>query len=149
MNNRQIEIAPGIYFIGQNGQYMLQFKHGDQDIIGWDFEEVKQNPQIWFDSLKAVALAVQYGPSVAFKKVRETRQERECPVGLLLCNICNKKVVVGPDYPYVFIAKLNGKSFHDYQCSQECHLQRKNTVYRTELGAKFIEEFPKVITRHG
>lgn len=144
--NQEIEVAPGVFFSGKNGQYKLLIRATSEEVVAWDFEEIKREPQEWFNSLRTVALAIQYGPTIAFKRIKEAKAEKQTPVGTLHCNICNTKFIVGPGHHYIFAAKLNGKNFCDYQCSEICHRLRKEIVYRTELGENFINEFPKAIS---
>ena len=144
--NQDVEVAPGVFFSGKNGQFKLLLKAPHEEMVGWDFEQIKQDPQEWFDSLSIIALAIQHGPTIAFRRVKEAKAEKQTPIGSLQCNICNIKFMVGPSYPYIFTAKLNGKTFCDYQCSEMCNRLRRESVYRTELGENFINDFPKTIT---
>jgi len=148
MINQELEIAPGIFFSGKNGHFKLLIKSGSEEIIGWDFDEIRTNPQEWLDSLRTVALSIQHGPTIAFRRVKEAKAEKQTPAGSLLCNICNIRFLVGPGYPYIFTAKLNGKNFCDYQCSEICHRLRREGVFKAELGESFINDFPKVVARN-
>jgi len=147
MNNQELEIAPGIFFSGRNGHYRLLLKSSTEEVVGWDFDEVKADPQEWFDSLRTIALAIQHGPTIAFRRVKEAKAEKQTPAGTLLCNICNVKFLVGPGHPYIFTAKLNGKNYCDYQCSEMCHKLRRESVFKTELGENFVNDFPRVVSR--
>lgn len=146
MIDREIEIAPGVFFSGHKGHFKLLIKSAAEEIISWDYDEIKSNPQEWFNSLKIVALAMQHGPTIAYRRVKEVRAEKDTPIGTLLCNICNTKFRVAPGHPYVFTAKLNGKSFCDYQCSEACNKIRRQKVYTEELG-EVVVNFPKVVRR--
>lgn len=149
MINQELEIAPGVFFSGRNGQFKLLIKSTTDEIVGWDFDEVKADPEEWFNSLRIVALAIQHGPSIAFRRVKEAKDEKQTPAGTLFCNVCNTKFLVGPGYPYIFTAKLNGKHFCDYQCSEICNRLRRENVFKTELGENFVNDFPKVVARVG
>ncbi|RJR08378.1 hypothetical protein C4588_05605 [Candidatus Parcubacteria bacterium] len=144
----ELEIAPGVFFSGKNGQFKLLIKASQEEIIAWDWGEIKNDPQEWFSSLKIVALAVQHGPTIALRRVKEAKAEKQTPAGTLLCNICNTKFVVGPGYPFIFTAKLNGKNYCDYQCSEICNKTRREMVFKNELGENFVNEFPKSVTRN-
>lgn len=136
--SKEIEIAPGIIFKEIQGNFSLCFKDEKEDLIVWDHEEVKNDPQIWLSSLKAVVTATQYGPTVAREWISKKKQETEVPPGGLFCTMCKQLFVAGPDHPYVFAAKLNGKKFYDLQCSEICNKLRREHVYHEEMGPDFM-----------
>lgn len=143
---REVEVAPGIFFSSVGSNYKLLIRSATEETVSWDFDEIKLDPQEWFNSLQTVALAMRHGPTIAFKRVKEAKEEKKTPVGSLLCNVCNIKFTVGPGYPHVFTAKLNGKTFCDYQCSEMCNKLRREVVFKQELG-EVIKTFPKVVSK--
>ena len=136
-----VEIAPGVFFKGDRRSYRMWIQNNGKEILGWDYEEIQTNPQAWFDSLKTVALSVQHGPTAAQNFVEAKRKDLDPPFGSITCNICGEKFVAPAEHPYVFIAKLNGKYFHDFQCSEFCHKQRQASVYEQEMGEGFMKQW--------
>jgi len=132
------EIAPGIFFKEDRGNFCLCFSDKDEDLIVWDHAEVSLDPQVWLSTLKAVVTATQYGPSVAKEWIKKKKAETEVPPGGLYCTMCKQLFIASPDHPYVFSAKLNGKNFYNFQCSEICNRLRHEQVYREEMGHEFI-----------
>jgi len=141
------EIAPGIFFKEDRGNFCLCFHDtdSDKDIIVWDYEEVSSDPQVWLSSLKAVITATQHGPSVAKEWIKRKKAETEVPPGGLYCTMCKRIFIASPDHPYVFSAKLNGKNFYSFQCSEICNKLRHEQVYREEMGHEFINLWSKKV----
>lgn len=140
--NKQQEIAPGIYFRElKRGGYCITFEDSGKELIAWDYEEVKDDPLIWFHTLKAVAEATKHGPSVAKAWILQKKKESEIPPGGLFCTMCKTLFMATPDHPYVFAATLNGKKFYDFQCSEICNKLRHEQVYREEIGDDFINKW--------
>jgi hypothetical protein len=133
-----IEIAPGIFFKEDGGNFSLCFQDEKETLVVWDHEEVKNDPQTWLSTLKAVVTATQYGPTVAREWIKKKKAETEVPPGGLFCTMCKQMFIAGPDHPYVFSAKLNGKNFYNFQCSEICNKLRNEQVYRDEMGADFM-----------
>lgn len=136
--NKTIEIAPGIFFKEDRGTFSLCFQDNKEELIVWDHEEIKADPKLWLSSLKAVATATQYGPTVAREWIKKKKQETEVPPGGLFCTMCKQLFIASPDHPYVFSAKLNGKNFYNFQCSEICNKLRHEQVYREEMGDDFM-----------
>lgn len=135
---QKTEIAPGIYFLLRNGNYSLVLEVNDNDqLICWDYEEVKRDPNSWFITMKAVALATQHGPEIAHDWIKAKLSKLDTPAGTIFCNICKIKFEPGENHPYVFIATLNGHKYRDLQCSLECTKKRRSEVYALEMGQEF------------
>lgn len=147
MKINDIEIAPGIFFKEDQGNFSLCFHDdaSDEDLIVWDYEEVSSDPQAWLSTLKAVVTATQYGPSVAKEWIKKKKAETEVPPGGLYCTMCKQLFIAGPDHPYVFSAKLGGKNFYNFQCSEICNKLRHEQVYRDEMGHDFINLWSKEV----
>jgi hypothetical protein len=133
------EVSPGIFLKEINGRHTLWIEDQDEELFGWDYEEIRTNPDAWFSSLKAVSLATQYGPSVAKKWVKDRQAELDSPYNSIVCNVCEQKFIAAPDHPFVFAASLNGKKFLEFQCSDVCCKKRQQSVYKEEIGEDFME----------
>lgn len=147
---KHVEIAPGVYFKKEQGKLRVCIQEPEEggspsaELIAWDYDEICSNPEAWFSSLKAVSLATQHGPSVAKAWIEKKRQESDTPCGSLVCNICDKKFVVEVNHPFAFIAKLKGRNYHDYQCSEACNKKRYQQVYSEEMGSDFMNLWSKL-----
>jgi len=140
--DKKFEIGPGIYFITKNRRYSLVLETPmGEEIMCWDYEEIMKDPTSWFASLKAVALATQSGPTIAFEWVKSRLAKLQTSAGDMICNVCNTKFVPADIHPYIFNAELNGKKFHDLQCSLTCNQKRKLQVYTEEFGAEFLKHW--------
>ena len=135
----ETEIAPGVFFKKERGQFRVCIQDGDSELIAWDYEEICKSADAWLSSLKAASLATQHGPSVAHSWVEKKRAEKYAPSGSLYCNICKKQFMVELNRPYAFIAQLNGVKYQDYQCSEECNKKRYHEVYNQEMGSDFMK----------
>ena len=133
------QVAPGVFLKEAEGRYTLWVEDKDEEIFGWDYEEIRNNPDAWFASLKTVALATQYGPSAIKSWVKNKQLELESPYNSILCNVCDNKFVAGPQHPFVFAANLNGKKFLEFQCSAVCAKERQQQVYKSEMGEDFMK----------
>ena len=141
---KQEEIAPGIYFKEDRGQFRLTVEDGLKELIAWDFDEIKEKPEAWLSSLKAVCLATQKGPSVAKNWIERKKSQNKVLPNTLICNVCQNKFVVEVNRPYAFIANLNGHNYHDYQCSEECNKKRYQEIYNKEMGSDFMRLWTQV-----
>ena len=139
MSSSQIEIAPGVFFKKDKDTQQLIIADKDKELIGWDYREVCESPEKWLDSLKAVAVAVSYGPSAVKSFVERKKRELDIPAGMVLCTVCNTKFLVGPTHPYSFIVKLNNKNYYEFHCSETCSSKRRKDVYKSEMGEEFME----------
>ena len=133
------EIAPGVLFKGGKDGYKLCLMDENEEIIEWDYQEICLDPVAWYNSLRAVATAVQFGPSAARKSVRNMKSDVNPPSASLCCNVCTTKFVVREAHPFVFSATLNGHRYLEFQCSPECNEQRKKAIYESELGDAFMD----------
>lgn len=138
-NFTKLELAPGIYFEGDRGHYRVWLKTEEKELIGWDYEEICSSPQAWYDSLKTIALSIQSGPTSAITYVENVRKDLDPPLGSITCNICGEKFVVKDEHPFVFNETLNGNQYHDFQCSDFCHKQRRASIYEEEMGEDFLK----------
>jgi len=139
MEKEEVEIAPGVFFKKNQDRFCVCIQDNGSELIAWDYEEIRNNVDAWFSSLKAASLATQYGPSVARTWVEKKRAEKRPPAGSLICNICSKKFVVEINHPFAFVACLSGVNYQDYQCSEECNKKRYHDVYSNEMGSDFMK----------
>jgi len=136
MRETQYEIAPGIVYEVKNNKQSLFLEDSQGRRIYWDFEEITSDPSAWLESLKAVALACKYGPSAARNQIQLEKERALLPVGMIMCNVCSSLFGVDPEELYRFHAEINGKTQLDFQCSEECHEQRKRQAHRSQFGEK-------------
>lgn len=137
---QKTEIASGIYFLLRNGRYSLVLESdGSSELICWDYDEVIKDPNSWFLTMKAVSLATQYGPGIAYDWIKTKLSKLDTPAGTIFCNVCNVKFEPGENYPFIFVATLNGHKYQDLQCSLECNQKRRNDVYALEMGQEFLK----------
>ena len=139
----QIEVAPGLYFIGEKGKFRLSLHLHGQEATSWDYEQICLDPRAWFESLKCVANTIQFGPTVAKKRFENKKAELDVPIGVMYCNICSKKFVLGPNHSFYFKADLKGKKYLDFQCSEDCTKKRRECVYGQVLGEDFLTKWNK------
>ena len=145
---KRLEIAPGIFYVVEGQKCSLVLATPELgDIICWDYEEISRDPNSWYASLKAVALATQHGPSIARQWIKSKKTSLDTPAGTMFCNICNAKFVPGDDHPYVFSDCLNGKKFFDLQCSSSCNQKRRHEVYTQEIGESFLKSWATNFTK--
>ena len=139
-DEKKTEIAPGIFFVYRRGRYSLALETPESgEIMCWDYDEVAKDPISWFSTLKAVSIATQKGPSIAYDWIKSRLAQYDTPAGTMFCNVCSAKFIAGDNHPYIFAANLNNKKYYDLQCSLECNKRRKIHVYATEFGEDFIK----------
>jgi hypothetical protein len=131
-----IEIAPGIHF--KKDLKQLCILDNSEELIGWDYDEICNSSQMWLDTLQAVVMAVRSGPTAVREYVKKKKAEISTP-GSILCNVCERKFVVGPEHPYALTVKLNNKNYYEFQCSEGCNKKRRIEVYDTEMGEDFMK----------
>jgi hypothetical protein len=139
MDDASQEIAPGVFFEDKGNKCCLVIRNKNEEIIAFDYQEVCGDVKAWLQSLQLVAVAIQYGPTVVKDRVKRKKAELKIPFGSLFCNVCDKRFIITPTHPYAFIAKLNNKSYYEFQCSEECNKKRKLEVYSDEIGEDFIK----------
>jgi len=139
ISNEKEEIAPGVLFKRAKDGYKLCLMDESKEVIEWDYQEICLDPTAWYDSLRAVATAVQFGPSAARKSAKIMKFGVNSPSGSLCCNVCTTKFIVREAHPFVFSATLNGHHYLEFQCSPKCNEQRKKAIYESELGDAFMD----------
>jgi len=141
----EVEIAPGILYRTKDNKHEVILRDLNGESIRWEYEEILHNPASWYDSLRAVALAMRYGPTAAKNQISQEYLKKLIPSGMIVCNVCGSLFGVDPTEFYRFVANLNGKTFHEFQCSDACHNKRKDAVYNEELGRDFMDKWSKDI----
>lgn len=139
----EIEICPGVFLRGEKGKFSLQIRTGGEVITAWDYDQVCLDPVAWAESLRTIAITMQYGPTVAKNRILQKKPELDVPIGPMFCNICSKKFVLGPNHPYFFKGVLNGKNYLDFQCGEICNRKRRAAVYGEVLGEDFLTRWNK------
>jgi len=137
----EFEVAPGVLYKTKNNRHELHLNGANGESVRWDYQEIAKSPSAWYETLRAVALAMQYGPTAAKAQIQLEHLRKEIPSGMLPCNVCGSFFGVDHREFYRFCATLNGKTFSDYQCSEECNKKRKQLVFKEEMGEDFMKRW--------
>lgn len=145
--DEDIEICPGIFFRGEKGNFQLVIRTAGETFVAWDYEQICLDPIAWMESLKSVAAAMQFGPTVAKKRIEEKKPSLDVPIGPMYCNVCSRKFILGPQHEYFFKGILNGKNYLDFQCSDICNKKRRAAVYSEVLGEDFLTRWSNSVRK--